>query len=142
MVYPGPPLAALPGCTAIADLGHVRDGLWSGSRPPAGHAPALGSGETWDISATQEEFNNRLSDLLQEDGITWEPGSPSAILDGMTTAGAAATWLQAIDRLERFLDMVTAQAAAGRPSGDGVRPQDAPGAAWVTAISPGTIPLP
>ena len=38
--------------------------------------------------------------------------------------------------------MVTAQVAAGRPSGDSVRLDDAPGAAWVTGIGPEAIPLP
>jgi len=30
-------LAALPGCIAITDTGHVRDGLWSCGVPELGH---------------------------------------------------------------------------------------------------------
>jgi hypothetical protein len=112
--------------------------------PAAGRPPAtaLGTGETWDTGAVQKEFNVRLAEALAEGGITWEPGSPCAVLTGVTPAGAATTWSHAIERMERFLDVVTTQAAAGRPSGGEVRPRGAPGAAWVTAISPEAIPLP
>jgi hypothetical protein len=95
------------------------------------------------VDAIQKGFDARLSNLLREDGITWEPGSPAAALaPGMTPSDAAAIWLHALDRMERFLDMVTAQTAAGRQPGDSVRPHDAPAAAWVTTIGPGATPLP
>ena len=52
-------------------------------------------------------------------------------------AAAASRWQHALDRMEPFLDMVTATTARGRPPGGGVRSPDAPGAAWVTAARPG-----
>lgn len=72
--------------------------------------------------------------MLAIRGITWEPGEAHAALTpGMTAGDAAAIWRKARNLAATHLGAITAEATDGRPAGEAIRPEDAPGRRWVTA---------
>ena len=121
-------LDRLAGCDALTD-----PALQAALQPPGG-TPALGAGEAWNYREVRAAYNGTLKAMLAIRGITWEPGEAHAALTpGMTAGDAAAIWRKARNLAATHLGAITAEATDGRPAGEAIRPEDAPGRRWVTA---------
>lgn len=104
----------------------------------AGEGAALGLGEAWDIRAVRAAHDGTLTAMLAAGGITWQPGQDAAVLSpGMDLGDVARTWSESCDRAAEIIGAVAEETAVGRPAGDGLRDEGAPGRRWVTAADGG-----
>jgi hypothetical protein len=93
----------------------------------------LGDGEAWDYPAIRNAHDTALTRALATSGITWQPGEPAAVLPpGQSIGDTARIWTESCDRAAEAVAGIAAETTAGRPAGDTVRPDNAPGRQWVT----------
>jgi hypothetical protein len=102
-------------------------------RQAAAGGKPLGDGEAWDYPAIRDAHDAALTRALAVGGVTWQPGEPAAVLPpGQSVGDTARIWTESCDRAAEVVAGIAAEATAGRPAGDTVRPDGAPGRRWVT----------
>jgi hypothetical protein len=100
----------------------------------AGGGEALGDGEAWDYPAIRAAHDATLAPMLAIGGITWQPGDPIAVLSpGLTIGDITRTWSESCDRAAEIIAAIAGETAGGRPEGNDIRGDAAPGRRWVTA---------
>lgn len=102
-------------------------------RQGAADGKPLGDGEAWDYPAIRDAHAAALTQMLAAGGVTWQPGEPSAVLSpGATIGDTARAWTESCDHAAEVIAAIARETAVGRPAGDGIRPDNAPGRQWVT----------
>jgi hypothetical protein len=142
-----------PAAVHAEDLGEwavdddmIRNGLWNLEGPHSHPDAALAGEENWDYDEVETAWCNHVAAQLAEHGITWDPATARDDDGGLVTLPAAMPaerasigWEEVLATFDHWIAVTvvdpTREGARQCPP-DGIRPDDASGARWITWSTP------
>jgi hypothetical protein len=120
----------------------IRNGLW-GLEGPYGHPEAaLAWEENWDYDEVETAWCGHVAERLAVHGIGWDPatahdghGGLVTLPAGMSPDRASTVWDEVLVEFDHWIAVTVvdpAREGTGQCPPDGIRPDDAPGARWIT----------
>jgi hypothetical protein len=126
----------------VADDDLIRNGLWDREGADGSPDAALAGEENWDYAEVEGAWLGHVTERLAARGITWDPatardadGGLVTLPTGMSAAEASAVWAETLAGFDGWIAEVVVEPTregAGQAPPDGIRPDDAPGARWIT----------
>ncbi|MGP3920547.1 hypothetical protein [Nonomuraea sp. 10N515B] len=119
----------------------IRNGLFDLEGPYGSPDAALCEAENWDYAEVTGAWLDHAAAQLAGHGIRWDPatgdqmnGGPVHLPEGMSLTEASERWGEVYDGFGEWIADVVEQArdGAGQAPPDGIRPDTAPGARWIT----------
>ncbi|GAA4522607.1 hypothetical protein GCM10023191_102100 [Actinoallomurus oryzae] len=120
---------------SIEDQDLINNGLWNREGTYGQPDAALCEEENWDYVAVMNAWCAHAAAQLARDGIVWDRNTDKVTLPAtLPVSEAALTWQRVLDGFDAWITRVVDEVrdGVGRAEPDDIRPDDAPGARWIT----------